>query len=514
MAGVGSDTGVDTGTGAGSSTRLDGDKVGLVPVIFQSVTTVAPAAGVATALPLSAQYAGGAFPLAVLLAAVACSLIAISISQLARHLPSAGGLSTFVARGLGTVPGYVVGWALIFAYSCIPIFFWGYLGTISIEELQKATPGAPHWLWVVFAVVGCVLVWALLGRGIGISSRTGVIMGLLELAVFTAVAVVLIVKAGSANTVEVFKPHSGNKDGFSSVLPAAIYAILAFIGFESAAPIGEESANPRRNVPIAMLVSVTIGTLLYLLTSYAADVFVGSGRMNNFPSLGNGSPWTYLGERVWVPIGVVIFFVLVNSLLANINGGSTAATRMSFSLARAGGLPNAFSRVQEPSGAPIVAIRALMVGSIAIALVLGLWLGGGPLAVFALFATTLTVLVLVCYLLVAASCTAFYLRERRSEFRIITHVVVPLLAFVLLVPVLIASLGVKFAGLDIAPVTGPARWGLWLAIAWLAIGLAVALYTRARRPATMHNIGQVVISGQLEGGFATQHQGAPSGATT
>jgi amino acid transporter len=59
------------------------------------------------------------------------------------------------------------------------------------------------------------------------------------------------VKAGGGNTGSVFDPHSGNPKGFSSVLPAAIYAMLSFIGFEAAAPIGEESANPRRNIPVA-----------------------------------------------------------------------------------------------------------------------------------------------------------------------------------------------------------------------------------------------------------------------
>lgn len=485
---------------APQESALDGQKIGLVPVLFQSVTTVAPAAGVATALPLSAGYAGGAVPLAVLLAAVACSLIAIAISQLARHLPSAGGLSTFVARGLGTVPGYVVGWALIFAYSCIPIYFWGYLGVISVSELQRANPGAPHWLWIVVAIAGALIVWVLVGRGIAVSTRTGVIMGLLELTVFGVLAVILIAKAGSANTLDVFTPHSGNSQGFGAVLPAAIYAILAFIGFEAAAPIGEESDNPRRNVPIAMMVSVGIGTVLYLLCTYASVVFIGPDKMKNFPTLGNGAPWTYLSERVWVPLGVVVFFVLVNSILANSNGGANAATRMTFSLSRAGGLPNIFARVQEPSGAPIVAIRALMAGSIILSVGLGLWLSGGSMAVFAMFATTLTVLVLVSYLLVVVACTAFYLREKRSEFNIIVHGVVPLLAFVLLVPVLIASLGIKFAGLDIAPVIGPAKWGLWIAIGWLAVGLGIALFLKTRRPAAMQAISEVFVRGELEVG--------------
>ena len=302
-----------------------------------------------------------------------------------------------------------------------------------------------------------------------------------------------------ANTLSVFSPTSGNPQGFGSVLPAAIYAILAFIGFEAAAPIGEESDNPKRNVPVAMLVAVSIGTVLYLLTSYAAAVFVGPEKMKGFPKLGGGAPWTYLGEHVWIPLGVVVFLVLLNSIIANLIGGSNATTRMTFSLARAGGLPSVFSRVQPDSGAPIVAIRVLIIASIGLSIVLGFTFGGGPLDVFALFATTLTVLVLVAYLMVAVSCTVFYLREKRSEFNVLLHGVVPALAFVILVPVLIASLGIRFAGLDIAPVVGSARLGLVLAVVWLVIGLGIALFLTVRRPEVMRRVSATFVRGEFEG---------------
>jgi hypothetical protein len=99
---------------AKTAPELRHNAVGLGPVIFQSLTVVAPAAGVATALPLATSYAGGATVLAIIFAIIVTGLMAITISQLARHLPSAGGLYTYVAHGLGaaglarhTVPGAV-----------------------------------------------------------------------------------------------------------------------------------------------------------------------------------------------------------------------------------------------------------------------------------------------------------------------------------------------------------------------------------------------------------------------
>src|SRR5437879_12196904 len=95
--------------------RLERDAIGLAPVLFQSITHMAPAAAVAFSIIFAVTYAGGATPLAVVLALVACLLVAVSIGQLARHLPSAGGVYTYSARGLHPVAGFFVGWGLIVA---------------------------------------------------------------------------------------------------------------------------------------------------------------------------------------------------------------------------------------------------------------------------------------------------------------------------------------------------------------------------------------------------------------
>src|SRR2546429_8301207 len=93
---------------AAGAPQLQRNAVGLVPVLFQSITHMAPAAAVAFSITVGVPYAGGSIPLAVLLALVACLLVAISIGQLGRHLPSAGGLYTYAARGIGSTAGLLV----------------------------------------------------------------------------------------------------------------------------------------------------------------------------------------------------------------------------------------------------------------------------------------------------------------------------------------------------------------------------------------------------------------------
>src|SRR4030081_3756784 len=98
-----------------SGPTLQRDAVGLVPLLFQSITAMAPAAAVAFSIIVGVPYAGGSMPLAVVLALIACLLVAISIGQLARHMPSAGGLYTYAARGIHPIAGFFVAWGFMLA---------------------------------------------------------------------------------------------------------------------------------------------------------------------------------------------------------------------------------------------------------------------------------------------------------------------------------------------------------------------------------------------------------------
>ena len=98
----------------GPSPSLAPEAIGLREVLFQSITHMAPAAAVAFSIIVGANFAAGALPLSVIFALVGCLLVAISIGQLARRLPSAGGFYTYAARGLHPAVGFLVGWGYAF----------------------------------------------------------------------------------------------------------------------------------------------------------------------------------------------------------------------------------------------------------------------------------------------------------------------------------------------------------------------------------------------------------------
>jgi amino acid transporter len=459
-------------------------EVGFGHVLFQSVTTVAPAAGIATALPAAAAYAGGSTTLAILLATVAMLCVAWSLGQMAGEFPSAGGLSTYAGAGLGAPVGFLVGWAMLLAYASIPLYFFGYLGLICVSEVQSVWSGFPSGMWGVFAVVSALLVWIMLERGIKFSTRAGIILGSFEILVFAILSITLIVHAGGHNSVGPLTPSNGNPKGMSTIVTAGIYCVLAFIGFEAAAPIGEETRNPRRFIPLAMIIGVCVGAVIYALSYYAVTVYEGPGRMMGLVSQNGGNPWTGLGSQVWGLAAILVTFAILNSLIANMNGAANAVTRMTYALGRIGAIPKTFGTVNERRGTPVVAIRVLMLGTVVLALVLGYVLSGGPLAVFVIFATALTLLVLLAYIAVALSCIVYHARNAANRFSWMRNGVVPALAVIITIPLLLASIGVSFAGLNIAPVTGVAVAGVWLAVGWIVVGVGWCVWlSRSRRDA-------------------------------
>jgi len=467
--------------------------IGLREVLFQSVTSMAPAGAVALSIAAGATYAGGALPLAVLLALVACLLVATSIGQLAKHLPSAGSIYTYPAEAIHPALGFLVGWgyALVEALlGPITMVLFGYLlGSIANSEW--------HWpfttTWVIFMIVGAILVAALNFRGVQVSARAGTLLGLFEILVFVVLAICLIVKAGSANTFSVFTLHyatiKGYK-GFSGIAAGSIYTILAFIGFEASAPLAEEARDPKRTIQIAVVASCLVIGLFYVFTTYAGDVFTGPDKFVSFGALGGGSPWIQLARDVWGLGWVVAFLAILNSTFANGNAGTLATTRTWYAMARIGLLPSPLARLHPRWNSPSVGVVVQLVLTLAVGLPIGLHFG--PTTAFVFLATILTGIMIAIYMVFNLSCLVFYLRRRRGEFNVLLHAVIPILGICAFVPAWLTALGIGSNFLKfVTPLSFPSsEAGLIIGI-WFIAGLIVLGYLYARHPERLPEMKKV-----------------------
>ena len=159
-----------------------------------------------------------------------------------------------------------------------------------------------------------------------------------------------------------------------------VFAILAFIGFEAAAPLGEEAKHPRRTVPLAVVGSALAIGLFYVLCSYA---WVFGAGFDHFVKQATGAdPWRNLGKVFWGTGWVVVFLAICNSIAANSNAAVNAATRVFYALARNRLAPPPLGRTHPRFKTPHVAIIWMSLFAFVLSLILG-W-KWGPLIGFAL----------------------------------------------------------------------------------------------------------------------------------
>jgi len=317
-------------------------------------------------------------------------------------------------------------------------------------------------------------------------------MGAFEIVVFLALAITLIVAAGSNNTLSVFSPNTGNAHGLGSVFAGMVYTVLAFIGFEASVPLAEETRDPRRTIPRAVLLSCVLIGVFYLICYYGAIVYFGPGVAadpeKGFFAFNGGDPWDGLAAKVWGPFSILVLLAILDSAFANSNARANAATRVGYALARVGILPRALARVHPRFKTPYMAVHVQGALGIALALILGFALGS-PLNAFALLGTMATIIIVIIYIL------TFYLREKREEMNPLLNIVAPAVGIIIFIPVLIAAFGVDFGGLGIAGLTAPANAAPWIVLAWLAIGVAVFLYLNSRAPGRIQETATTFIEG-------------------
>jgi amino acid transporter len=456
--------------------------VGFTGVLFQSITFMAPAIATALSIPIGMQFSGGAATLSVILALIACLFAANSIGQLSRHLPSAGSFYTFVSHGIHPQVGFLVAWGFLLGVIVGGPFLALQMGFV-VANTTNAEWGWSTDTWWIWTTLVCLLVFALGYRGITASTRAGVLLGAFEILVFLGISLTLIVQAGSDNTIHAFgTQYANNPDytGWSGVIAGSVFTILAFIGFEQSAPIAEEAHEPRRTIPLAIILACLGIGLFYILNTYASTVAFGPAKMTGFVAAGDSNPWqNVLGRQAWGWIGFfLVFLALVNSLIANQNAANNSSTRTMFSMGRIRLLPEGFDRL-NPFGSPLLALVAQLVFSLAVALFLGFYYD--PYTGFSLTATILVDIFAPMYILLNIACLTYFWRFRRDEFNVFRHAILPILGALAFIPAFFAGAGIP-AFSFISTLPSPLSYAGPAAAVWMVIGVVYLIVLNRRAP--------------------------------
>jgi len=284
---------------------------------------------------LCVQVAGAAAPLAFVLGTVAMLVVALSFVAFSRRLPHAGSAYAYLAHAFGSRWGVLAGWTMLLAYlgftssmaALVADFLIAALAEIGVRLSGADLPIA----------AGSVLLCAWLAwRDTRFASRLMLGLELVSVGAILLLAVVILFHVGKLHQ---WSALPFRLRGASRGLPALgfgmVYAIQSLAGFEGATTLSEETINPRRTVPVAMLATVLGSGVFFVFASYAVVLGFGLNRMDAL-----GASQAPLDElaRIYISPGFAVVLDVANTISAfsSVLGAMTGAVRLMFALSRAG----------------------------------------------------------------------------------------------------------------------------------------------------------------------------------
>jgi len=343
-----------------SNERLRAGHVGLLQVVGQCFS-IGPLMDIALFLGMVASLAGAVGPLAVLLAALGMVFFSMVVAFYASETGGAGAMGDYIERawgrraGVGALGIYVIS-LVISGAGGFTIAFGDLASRFALRYFQLDLP------WWLAAAGLCYGAWWLNGRGVKWATNMQLMIISVSVIPFLLTAAAAIGRAGARNTWTVFSwtnPHGDDLFG------ALLFSILLFGGFETAAALAEETTNPRRNIPLALVGTVAAAAVLLVFCSYAGTIYFGPNHaahswgdaLDGYAEMAGDvlGPWAAL----WIRLAVLVDFS------ATCIGFTLAASRGLFSLARDRQLPAIFARTNR-WGVPQQAVNAVFAAALLI----------------------------------------------------------------------------------------------------------------------------------------------------
>ena len=290
---------------------------------------------------VAALYAGPAVPLSMILVGVACAFAGLCYAEMASAVPVAGSAYTYAYATMGEFAAWIIGWDLVLEYAAgaatVGVGWSGHfvslLGLFGVQipasltapptQLCTAAQVAAHaagcshvGLNPTGAIVNlpAVLIVAVMSAvlviGIRESARVNSVIVILKVAIVLLVVLVSLSHLSRANWTPFIPPNTGEWGtyGWSGVLRGAGLVFFAYIGFDTVSTAAQESKNPQRDMPIGILGSLVVCTLLYVVVS---AVLVG---MVPYSELNIPAPMAYAMERIgapwWIRVSIDVGAVL------------------------------------------------------------------------------------------------------------------------------------------------------------------------------------------------------------
>jgi amino acid transporter len=300
-----------------------------------SLSVVSPTVTAAFNITLVVQATGPAAPLAFAIGMVAMALVALSFMAFTHRVAHAGSAYAYIAHAFGSRAGFIAGWTLLLTYLGFATGFAALVGSFTGAALKELGIDVGSW-WICIGFASQLLAWWLAYRDMRLAGR---LMLLLEAVAMIAIVVLCIdilrqVHPDAAQVHASFVP-SKSFNGWSGLGFGMVFSILSFAGFEGAATLGEETLNPRRNIPIALLGTVLFTGIFFVFVAYCEVIGYGPHDLKDLAN--SPAPLDDLALRYASPrLAILLDLAAATSCFSGALGGLAASARLGFALGRAG----------------------------------------------------------------------------------------------------------------------------------------------------------------------------------
>jgi amino acid transporter len=470
-------------------TELKPGAVGIAGAVMQNVTHIAPAIAAffftQTLVGTAGSGAGATAPLAYFIGLLIVIPLGVCLMELARKFPSAGGYFTYVSRTLGPVMGFLTAWVFVLYSPIAAGPSLAVLGQILQDELS-ANYGITWFHWWIAPVIGIPLAaWAGY-TGVSFSMKWIVTVGAAEFLIVLLLGLTGLVNPGPGGfSFGPFVPgfNPGGIATFTGFFLAVVLTVQGLTGWEAAVPLAEETANPRRNVPRSIMASILIIGIMLVIAQWGQVIGWGT---NDLAKLGPSSeiPALVIAHRIWGSLWWLTLLAMITSVLGVTLACQNVATRMWYSMGRAGVLPAAFGRVHPTRRTPTLAVWAQAILSVGVGIVGPAIMGTWAFFIF-LVGYTLVLAVIFVYIAANIGLVKYFLTEARSEFNFILHFIFPVGTSL----VLLYSIYAAFVPLPAAP----NNYTPLVAALWLVAGIVIVIYMKLQgRSDWLTKAGEVI----------------------
>lgn len=288
----------------------------------------------------------GTTAMAYLVAASAIFLTAASYGIMARVYPVAGSAYTYARKSINSGVGFLVGWAVLLDYFFLPMVIW----LIGAAYLSAAFPDVPGWLWIVGFIVVTTAVNLV---GIVFANRVNLVLMFVQLSVLVAFVVLAgryVVALNGPGGLASVRPFFDAGVPFGASVAGAAIAAYSFLGFDAVSTLTEETRDPTRTMPKAIMIIAAIGGVIFTGAAYITQLAHPGG---DFASVDSAA--SEIALMIGGDLFVTVF--LATLVVAQFTSGLAAQAsvgRLLFAMGRDGVLPSSiFGRLHSKWHTPV-----------------------------------------------------------------------------------------------------------------------------------------------------------------